>query len=266
MKNLCALFCLISVTAIAQFGGGGYGFGPSILGDGWAQWTDPSDTTSSLIFSNASGAVIKFTRTSITPTVNFSLPSDIGNVFLDLPVTATTTGGTKIGYTNRVDGNDALRVYAQSDGSGNVTNISVDIKGVSGAIAANAGYVGEAVSSKVAFGSAVGVSSGVDANVTSISLTAGDWDVSGNVNLNYSSATVTGNAAGITTTSATVPGDGTEISSGVRTTTTSEIDGISIPAKQINVATTTTVYLCVKATFSAGSCSCYGSIFARRVR
>lgn len=268
-KLLILLFVYLSSLSIYAdvVGGGGFGFMPNILGNGWTSWTDTyNDATRSLIFSNVSGAVIKFTKTNAVYTIPFGLPSDVGNTLVNLPVTAATAGGTKIGYTNKINNIDVMRFFAYSDGSGGTTNITVDIKGTSGAIPAPSGYVGEVITSKVGFGSAVGMSSGFAANVTSISLTAGDWDVSGNINFNYTSATVTGNAAGINTVSATMPVDGTEVSSGVRTTTLSEIDGITVSTKQINVATTTTVYLIGLPTFSAGSCSCYGSIMARRIR
>ncbi|MGF6309478.1 hypothetical protein ABIB82_003924 [Bradyrhizobium sp. i1.8.4] len=46
---------------------------------------------------------------------------------------------------------------------------------------ASAGNVGEFISSNVASGSAVALTTGTAADVTSISLTAGDWDVEGMV-------------------------------------------------------------------------------------
>lgn len=131
---------------------------------------------------------------------------------------------------------------------------------------ATAGNVGEILSSAVAIGSPVALTTATGANVTSLSLTAGDWDVSGNINFSASSATVTGTSGGITTTSATVPVDGTEVYSGVQVTLLSETDSVTIPRKRISIASTTTVYLVGKSTFSAGSVGAFGSITARRVR
>lgn len=131
---------------------------------------------------------------------------------------------------------------------------------------ASAGNVGQIISSAVAVGSAVSLTSPTAANVTSISLTAGDWDVEGNVNYNQDSATVTVKGAGISTTSATLPTDGTEVNSGAVLTTTTAIDGATLPRKRISLAATTTVYLVGQATFSAGTVAVYGSITARRVR
>jgi hypothetical protein len=138
--------------------------------------------------------------------------------------------------------------------------------GVTDASAGAAGTLGEVISSAVASGSAVTLTNASAWNVTSISLTAGDWDVRGNVNFSASSATVTGTVGGISTTSATLPTDGTEVYSGVQVTLLSETDSVTMPPKQINVSATTTVYLVGKSTFSAGSVTAFGSINARRVR
>jgi hypothetical protein len=131
---------------------------------------------------------------------------------------------------------------------------------------ANAGSFGQYVSSAVAVGSAVSLTTNTAANITSISLTAGDWEVSGNANFTAASATVTGTSGGITSTSATVPTDGTEVYSGVQVTLLSETDSVTLPSKRFSLSGTTTVYLVGKSTFSAGTVGGFGSIKARRVR
>lgn len=131
---------------------------------------------------------------------------------------------------------------------------------------ANAGSVGEYVESLVASGSAVSLTTATAANVTSISLTAGDWDVQGIVNYSTSSATVTGESAGISSTSATLPTDGSEGYSGVQLITTSTTDSITLTRKRMSLSGTTTVYLIGKSTFSVGTVGAFGTINARRVR
>jgi hypothetical protein len=131
---------------------------------------------------------------------------------------------------------------------------------------AASGYIGEYVQSLVPVGSVVSLSTGTAANVTSISLTAGDWDVSGTVSLSYGSATVTQASAGTTATSATIPTDGSEGYSGLKLTVLSGIDSITVARKRISVASTTTIYLVASATFSAGTTGAFGTINARRVR
>jgi hypothetical protein len=132
--------------------------------------------------------------------------------------------------------------------------------------ASQAGAIGEYVSSLIASGSAVSLTNATAANVTSISLTAGDWDVRGNVNFTETTSTVTARSAGISTTSATLPTDGSEGYCGVQSTVTSETNTITLPAKRISLSTTTTVYLVGQATFSAGTCAGFGTLTARRTR
>lgn len=51
--------------------------------------------------------------------------ADTGGPFVDISVTATTSAGTNIGYTNRVDGNDLEQIFGKSDGAGATTNLTV---------------------------------------------------------------------------------------------------------------------------------------------
>lgn len=137
--------------------------------------------------------------------------------------------------------------------------------GITNGALAGAGVLGETISSAIASGSATSLTTATAKNITSLSLTAGDWDVSGNVNFVGSTATASLLQGGISATSATVPTDGTEVFSGL-TALGSGTDSVTLPRKQINVAATTTVYLVGKSTFSAGSVTAYGSMSARRIR
>lgn len=144
------------------------------------------------------------------------------------------------------------------------------IQGVSNGSAANTGFIGEYVSSLIAVGSAVSLTTATPKNITSISLTAGDWDVEGNINLNATSATVASGSlwvGGINTTSATIPTTGAEVQESIPTvTTTSFKTSIATPPQRISITTTTTVYLVAEATFTAGTVTGYGILGARRVR
>lgn len=147
-------------------------------------------------------------------------------------------------------------------------NVQIDggIVGTTTNDSATAGNIGEEIESLIASGSATSLTTATAKNVTSISLTAGDWDVSGNVNFTETTSTVTARSAGINTTSATVPTNGSEGYCGVQSTLTSEINTITLSRKRISIASTTTVYLVGSATFSAGTCAGFGTITARRVR
>lgn len=143
------------------------------------------------------------------------------------------------------------------------------LRGVTGADTPLAGTIGETVSSLVAVGSPVSMTTNTAMNVTSISLTPGDWDVTANVNFINTGSTLTGAPnvqAGINTTTATLPTDGTEVSTGILGVTLTNTDGVAIPRKRISISTTTTVYLCAKATFTIGTFTSYGSLVARRMR
>lgn len=131
---------------------------------------------------------------------------------------------------------------------------------------ASAGFVGEYVESKIAIGSAVPITPSTATNIISISLTAGDWDVSGNMNYSFTGATLTLATAGISTTSETLPTDGTEVQNGLNLVGATSVNGISVPQKRISLNATTTVYLVGRVNFSVGSTVTYGYMSARRVR
>jgi len=126
------------------------------------------------------------------------------------------------------------------------------------------GNTGEHVSSLIPIGSAVSLTNNVATNVTSVVLTAGEWDVEGNVNLSASGATVTAMSAGGTSTSSTVPTDGSEVYDGQQSTTTTFKTSLAIPRKRISLSATTTIYMVAKVTFSAGTVAAFGAIIARR--
>jgi len=135
---------------------------------------------------------------------------------------------------------------------------------------AAAGKVGEFITSSIASGSAIPLTSGTQTNITSISLTPGDWDVSGIVNLNGASTTLpTVFNAAVNTVSATIPTEGTTGRTNVAFNLTSfPTDDPSAPIipTRISISTTTTVYLIARAYFTVSTANAYGTIRARRVR
>lgn len=128
---------------------------------------------------------------------------------------------------------------------------------------ANAGSVGEFVT---ATASSVALTSGTPTNVTSISLTAGDWEVSGNVLF----AAGTGAAAtllqtSVSSTSGTITGGadnsllGATLPAGIGST-------LGAPVQRFSLSATTTIYLVAQANFSGGTYNATVRIRARRVR
>ena len=132
-----------------------------------------------------------------------------------------------------------------------------------------AGRVGEYVASVVPLGSAVALTTTTARTVTSISLTAGDWDVSAlgyvapaaTTNVTQVGASISGTTntldltvgrAAFTSFPAFVPG-----AVGLATT---------IPPHRMSLSATTTVFLVAQATFSGSTASAFGMIRARRMR
>lgn len=135
---------------------------------------------------------------------------------------------------------------------------------------AAAGSVGQFVSANVALGSAIGLTTATPTDITSISLTAGDWDVSGSVDMTPGGSAITGQLIGwISTTSATLPAlpnNGGETRLDNINNSPSAIFGIPVGPMRVSIATTTTVYLSCYNSFSGGTMGAYGFIQARRVR
>jgi hypothetical protein len=118
---------------------------------------------------------------------------------------------------------------------------------------ATAGDIGEHLS---ASSGSVSLTSGANANVVSLSLTAGDWDVTGNVAFAAGSGTHSFFGAGIagldTFTSSTFP-------------SATLNQAISTATRRYNVTATTTVWLVAQSIFT-GTVTATGTIRARRAR
>lgn len=129
---------------------------------------------------------------------------------------------------------------------------------------ASSGQLGEYISSLINNGAGSTISNNTPANVTSISLTAGDWDVWGNVVF----VVDTGASfleAWTSTTSASEPN--AALTSIVQATSAILlINGVAVPELRYSLSGTTTIYLSCKATFGSGSVTPCGGIYARRVR
>lgn len=139
-----------------------------------------------------------------------------------------------------------------------------NITGVTNASNAAAGSVGEVISSIINQGASVSLTNAIAADVTSINLTAGDWDVWGNIGVGSTLNSLTQAFMWVSATSSTVP-DGSLYNA------TFDLAGInlltqSVPMRRFNVSTTTTVYLSTFAAFGSGTVGSFGGIYARRAR
>lgn len=138
------------------------------------------------------------------------------------------------------------------------------IMGVTDGSNAAAGEVGELISSVILFsGSPVVITTATTADLTSISLTAGDWDVWGNVAAIFA-GTGTVLISWTSTVSVTVP-DRALRTSVVGISAAATTLGLNVPYLRYSLAATTTIYLSLQATFSS-TAQAVGGIYARRVR
>ncbi len=139
---------------------------------------------------------------------------------------------------------------------------------------ATAGYVGETISSVVLVGSAVALTTNVTSNITSISLTAGDWDVFAEGYVTGTGGCVVQNMSiSVSTVSATYTTPLPALASACAATGgisltigTDNLPIINIGPARLSLASTTTVYFLANFTFITQPCSAYGKIVARRAR
>lgn len=173
-------------------------------------------------------------------------------------VSATTANLTTVN-ANRVSA--ATGVFTTVS----ATTISpVNITGTNTNNNAAAGSVGEIIE---ALGTAVSLTSVTNANLTSISLTAGDWDVWGNVQFTPAAGTTMAElAAAISSTSATFPVFGAGYTDFILPFTASSQQRFPVSMKRVSLASTTTIYLVGFANFSVSTLQATGYIGARRVR
>jgi hypothetical protein len=131
------------------------------------------------------------------------------------------------------------------------------------------GNIGEVIFSDVPLARAVSLTTKTTANVTSVSLTAGDWMCSANVDFTTGSKTVVTVINGwITTESATVP-SALETDGFVKIYTPSTpgiIPGLAVGVVRFSLASTTTVYLETSSAFTKSTNAAYGLLLCRRAR
>lgn len=144
------------------------------------------------------------------------------------------------------------------------------LKGTNTNNSASAGFIGEYVESIISNANAP--ATGLWGDATSISLTAGDWDISIGSFWETNGATWTQVKNGISVTSGDsatglVTGSNFALENWASTGTVPASKWIAISSYRLSLASTTTVYLKYSATYSAGTPRISGgSIRARRIR
>lgn len=130
---------------------------------------------------------------------------------------------------------------------------------------AAAGVIGEVVSSVVAR-VGVALTTATQTDVTSISLTAGDWDISGLVCFAGSPVGALYADAGINTTSATLGTIGDTYYESLVIPSATNDASLPFPTRRYSLSGSATVYLITRMSFTSGTVNAYGRIQARRVR
>lgn len=130
---------------------------------------------------------------------------------------------------------------------------------------ASAGKVGEYVSSQVVFASGVSCTNNAIGNVTSISLTAGDWDVGANIVINNTGTNVTNGQGFISSVGPTSAPD-TSLRALSPLGVTIQQFAMPVVTQRFSLSSTTTIYLNQFTQFGAGTTIACGILWARRVR
>ncbi|WP_157380964.1 hypothetical protein [Burkholderia ubonensis] len=175
-------------------------------------------------------------------------------------ITAGTIDGAAIGGTTPAAGS-----FTTVTATGTITPSQTS--GIVGTTTNNnaiAGSVGEYIT---ATGTGVSLTTATPANITSVSLTAGDWEVHGSIIYLPAGSTTWGNGyqAGFNTTSATQPAQPLFVLTQA-TFPTGSNQATTIPSQRFSLSATTTVYLVAQAAFSTSTMTATGIIRARRVR
>ncbi len=128
---------------------------------------------------------------------------------------------------------------------------------------AAAGKVGEFISSTVLAAAGVVLTTNTIADVTSIALTAGDWDVWGNVTIIPAATDLTAAVAWIGSSSASVPDE--SMVAAIYPGASAASAGMACPYRRFSLAAPATIYLSCDQTFATTAKAC-GGIYARRPR
>jgi len=131
--------------------------------------------------------------------------------------------------------------------------------------------VGEYVSSRVPQGSAVALTTDVAADVTSILLSAGDWDVSAVIKFTGGATTTVNWLIGSLSTAPLALdtsglGRDTRVVGAAATLFAYTSPQFMVGPARFSLALPTTVYLVADAEFGVSTATAFGEIYARRVR
>lgn len=178
---------------------------------------------------------------------------------------SNTAQGTRLDINLTPTGGTATANALSLSGGGNLT-LTGGLAGTATNNNAAAGNVGEYVSSDVAYPGS-GISNGVLTNVTSISLTAGDWDVEGNVGFQPAgTTTLSGFNVSVSLASANTDSNDQGRHQMAYAGPAGQLCIFPTGKRRVSLAATTPVYLVAAVNFAVSTCTAWGFIAARRAR
>lgn len=239
-------FTTLGATGALTLSGGG-----SIAGT----YTGAPTFSGNIVFSgvpNFSGAATALTAAAHTNTTQLSTTAFVETEFASPP-----TAGLGSVTPSPVA---ATTIVA----SGTITPAQVaGIVGTTTSNSAQAGSIGEEIENT---SSGIALSSTVAGNIVGISLTAGDWDVTGGTEFQgTSNAAITFVASGVSIVSATLPASPLRATLAVTFPLNAEMT-LALPTRRISLSSTTSVFIVAQINFSGGGAQALSYIMARRVR
>jgi hypothetical protein len=298
-----------TVNSTTLLGSGNLAVGDALIANPLSQFSSTTSAQLAGVISNETGtgvAVFNNSPTLITPALGTPSSATLTNA-TGLPVTGiasgsgsafdqirintgntawerftptfnpmTTTGdiivGGTVGIPARLAIGSTSAVLTVSGGTPVwASSISLPIVGTPSTSSAAAGIVGEEITSTVSTYTNY-TTTATYQNITSIVLTAGDWDLTAFFTYNSNSATITASANAIfvvstTTASASGSTEGKNIAYMPQAALSgTSLFSSSIAPYRVSLASTTTYYLNTQATFTAGNPQFVGTIRARRIR
>lgn len=178
--------------------------------------------------------------------------------------TLQSGAGTKINFSTTPTVGAGIFISPNFNGTGQIPGTDTNDN-------ASAGNIGEYSSATLSYASRVTMTSGVSQNITSVSLTAGDWDLTGQIKYESTGSPVTSYAqSSLSTTSGTLDSSA-EDHYAYGPALNANVTDISciLPNARFSLSATTTVYLVGNAAWTGGSSptvKAWGIITARRRR
>jgi trimeric autotransporter adhesin len=216
-----------------------------LLGEGTSSISTvgPTATTGQVLQNNASADPTYSTATyPSTTTISQILYSSSSNT-----ITGLATANSAVLTTN----------------SSGVPGFSNALPGSTSGTGVAAGFIGQIITSNVPFGSAVALSNSVAANVTSISLTAGNWMISGIIIYTDTNTGFQVFSSGISSVSATLQEPYVELAP--ESSTVGSQAGVPVNNIFVSLSSSTTYYLVGSAAFISGAVTAFGQITAIRI-